>query len=83
MSLDYPTMRKPLIAPHDVALLEGVCRDDDLDGLLFGVGEDAISSLVSALWHVRMRSDIAADMVRPGFAPRRILVHIAFSVSKL
>ena len=26
---------------------------------------------------------IAADMVRPGFASRRIPVHIAFSVSKL
>ena len=26
---------------------------------------------------------IAADMARPGFDPRRILPHIAFSVSKL
>ena len=30
-----------------------------------------------------MRADIAADTALPGFAPRRILVHIAFSVSKL
>ena len=52
MSLDYPIIRKPLVAPRDVAFLEDVCRDDDLDGLLFGVGEDAISSLVSALWYV-------------------------------
>ena len=28
-------------------------------------------------------SHIAADVVRLGFAPRRILEHIAFSVSKL
>ena len=83
MSLDCPIMRKSLVAPHDVALLEGVRRDDDPDGLLFGVGEDAISPLVLALWHVRMRSDIAADMERPGFAPRFIRVHIAFLVSKL
>ena len=52
MSLDYPIIRKPLVAPRDVALLEDVRRDDNLDGLLFGVGEDAISSLVSALWYV-------------------------------
>ena len=52
MSLDYPIIPKPLVAPRDVALLEDVRRDDDLDGLLFGVGEDAISSLVSALWYV-------------------------------
>ena len=26
---------------------------------------------------------IAADMARPGFDPRRILLHIAFPVSKL
>lgn len=83
MSLDCPTMRKSLVAPHDVALLEGVRRDDDLDSLLFGVGEDATSPLVPALWHVRMRSGIAADMGRPGFAPRCIHVHIAFLVSKL
>lgn len=31
----------------------------------------------------RMRPDIAADMARSGFAPRRIRVCIAFSVSKL
>ena len=31
----------------------------------------------------RMRPDIAAGMVRPGFAPRHIRVYIAFSVSKL
>ena len=30
-----------------------------------------------------MRPDIAADMARLGFVPRRILLHIAFSVSKL
>lgn len=83
MSLDYPIMRKPLVAPHDVALLEDVRRDDDLDGLLFGVGEDAISFLVSALWYVRMRPDIAAGMVWPGFVSRCIRAYIAFSVSKL
>lgn len=83
MSLDYPIIRKPLVAPRDVALLEDVRRDDDLDGLLFGVGEDAISSLVSALWYVRMRSDIAADMVRLGFVSRCICAYITFSVSKL
>ena len=31
----------------------------------------------------RMRPDIAAGMVRLGFAPRRIRVYIAFLVSKL
>ena len=31
----------------------------------------------------RMCPDIAAGMVRPGFAPQRIRVYIAFSVSKL
>ena len=41
------------------------------------------SSLAPALQRARMRLDIAADMARPGFAPRCILEHIAFSVSKL
>ena len=69
------------LPPRDVALLEGVRRDDYLNALLFRVGEDVFSSLMAALWRAQMRADIAAGMARLGFASRRIRVHIAFSVS--
>ncbi|MEE0664493.1 MAG: hypothetical protein UDC04_08405 [Collinsella bouchesdurhonensis] len=72
-----------LLPELDLALLEGVRRDDYLDALIFRVGEDVISSLVPTLWHARMRPDIAAGMVRPGFVSRCIRAYIAFSVSKL
>lgn len=43
-----------LLPPRDVALLEGVRRDDDLDAPLFGVGEDVI-------YGVAGRADVVDD----------------------
>ena len=51
--------------------------DPELAVVIYGQGGTVFSSLMPALRRARMRLDIAADMARLGFAPRRILAHIA------